>query len=1245
MAVWALFFSLLSSLYVLQMITCGSCSKGFHTFCVGEKRIPFALSPREQQDRHSSYVAEHFGTGWHCPKCQTQASQSSPTRDNDSYEPPERGFQDPVEDQRMDGNVGKIVPVTPPRCRMMSEDSLIDISPSKGDSDQVSSPLTIRVMDTPACGVNDKKGDSTEAGDVTELARDVSDEGDVEPAEEALETAVDNVSASGHRGETGAPRGCERLGVVEEGDDIEEEAEAETDIQEVAAEGLKEAHSQLPQSVLPSETPEVTHGAPHGLVEGTVEKDEREPEGGEAAVAEALGGVAVVTEEREANEDEAGDTSGGHECNKAVLLQEESQDDGVPREVDEEEDGEETEGTAQHGAEESTEREVAREPEKTVTRINTDMKATDDAGTADNAGIADDATLPETEEVYQSTLTVVTNCVEESDGRPLSEVEGEQGPTAVVSVETTGLRSDFDPLTALEGASPREGEASVSATGLASMSASLSVPESQVDSVQYAASSNVGEGSDAGDVAILTTPVAHEHSALVVDEESCSTQEESLVVPEVASGSDAVESQQSAAEDVIVAGGDVLSQNAEDHLQEKVGQEPKAGDDGVEIMAKIEDTEAAEEIGIKEIFPAEPAVVVAHPCGPTSITPSVVEISESTLNVNNTEQLNEDVEEMETHQEADASVPSRADSSVVPQSAEPNEPVGDKQDTSEDGFVVKPEQSEGDSATAATSQTMPEAEEQIDDAADAEDGEPSSGSNMQPQDETDTVRMEEVPEPGQHAQVEESVSTLAPEAREFEVAEAQSSYTGASVSEETANDVEEAVSTAVAPSPLASSMLPSPADRAETSHEGPNDDGEVGRKPATAVTPPKCMGSLAPVTVQEKRVEIGGMMLREFPSLTPVVPAPSTPKRGNRGTVGLGQSEAGTPERGTPRTPCVVSPSSLPPPTPSSQAPSPVPVGRSERSTVDSGRGPAGSRQSDAAASSGGSQLPLALVPPEEKSPYGERGTLFRDFPRSPAMDVTVIRRVQSSLPRSPRTSGPSSDKRSVSPKSKSMPKSPRRPPLGPSGSREIVETSKGPMYMSPIRSPPRRKSVAGTGQQVPDLGSHLPKVRSPSKPRSPSRMRTSITAVTVSASKPSPSSASKASRREGRTAANDRPRPPLRRSASSMLMSGYKNSDSDSDRVSATPIAKKIERSRTGGLIGGSITTNEEECSPESASKRSGRSQLRRVESLNDLNDDATSHPSAGPRGGSSMEQGNEDSLGDDLAAVVSHLKKVRLL
>ncbi|CAN0101974.1 unnamed protein product, partial [Laminaria digitata] len=107
-----------------QVITCGSCGNGFHTFCVGEKRVPHGLFPPEQRDLREAFVAENFGTRWQCPKCQTQAAQASPPRSNGSYTPPYRDFDSSPSSAR-----GGTRPST--LARDVNGDSLEDISPAK----------------------------------------------------------------------------------------------------------------------------------------------------------------------------------------------------------------------------------------------------------------------------------------------------------------------------------------------------------------------------------------------------------------------------------------------------------------------------------------------------------------------------------------------------------------------------------------------------------------------------------------------------------------------------------------------------------------------------------------------------------------------------------------------------------------------------------------------------------------------------------------------------------------------------------------------------------------------------------------------------------------------------------------------------------------------------------------------------------------------------------------------------------
>ncbi|CAM9609890.1 unnamed protein product, partial [Sphacelaria rigidula] len=118
-----------------QIVHCSSCSKGFHTFCVGEKRIPYGLSPKEQRDRHASFVAETFGSSWQCPKCQTQAAQTSPIRSDSGAKtsPPQRAFDS--------GESGHLLAIPSPRSRAASVESLVDISPSKATGAAAASSL------------------------------------------------------------------------------------------------------------------------------------------------------------------------------------------------------------------------------------------------------------------------------------------------------------------------------------------------------------------------------------------------------------------------------------------------------------------------------------------------------------------------------------------------------------------------------------------------------------------------------------------------------------------------------------------------------------------------------------------------------------------------------------------------------------------------------------------------------------------------------------------------------------------------------------------------------------------------------------------------------------------------------------------------------------------------------------------------------------------------------------------------
>ena len=120
-----------------QVITCSNCEKGFHTFCVGEKRIPYALFPPEQRDQRDAFIAENFGARWQCSKCQTQAAQAttSPLRaTHSSYPPAYREFgsgSSSTSKRRLSGG-GRSGPSLSRNTSVDSESELVDISPVKG---------------------------------------------------------------------------------------------------------------------------------------------------------------------------------------------------------------------------------------------------------------------------------------------------------------------------------------------------------------------------------------------------------------------------------------------------------------------------------------------------------------------------------------------------------------------------------------------------------------------------------------------------------------------------------------------------------------------------------------------------------------------------------------------------------------------------------------------------------------------------------------------------------------------------------------------------------------------------------------------------------------------------------------------------------------------------------------------------------------------------------------------------------
>jgi hypothetical protein len=52
-----------------QLIPCtGSCRRHYHTFCLGQRRIPFTLKTEKERQNREKYINKHYGT-WVCTAC------------------------------------------------------------------------------------------------------------------------------------------------------------------------------------------------------------------------------------------------------------------------------------------------------------------------------------------------------------------------------------------------------------------------------------------------------------------------------------------------------------------------------------------------------------------------------------------------------------------------------------------------------------------------------------------------------------------------------------------------------------------------------------------------------------------------------------------------------------------------------------------------------------------------------------------------------------------------------------------------------------------------------------------------------------------------------------------------------------------------------------------------------------------------------------------------------------------------
>ena len=289
-----------------------------------------------------------------------------------------------------------------------------------------------------------------------------------------------------------------------------------------------------------------------------------------------------------------------------------------------------------------------------------------------------------------------------------------------------------------------------------------------------------------------------------------------------------------------------------------------------------------------------------------------------------------------------------------------------------------------------------------------------------------------------------------------------------------------------------------------------------------------------------------------------------------------------------------------------------------------------------------------------------ERGALLLDFPRSPASSPgggggAVAGGPASSLPtqespssptwvgpfaesgglsppqtppsRSPRSRSPSPSPHrvgfaaTVSSPGRTPPKSPRRhPPLGPSANRQVVETSRGPAY-SPSRSrSPRRKSVAEIGQTA-----------TPEQPGG------------GGGGKQTPRGG--ASGREGRGSRRESSssRASMRRSSSSSVVSrpgeesGGGGGGGSAGGAGGRGGGRRIS---AGSMLSVGSNAGDDD---NVGSAGAGKPKLRRVESLSSLKGEAEEYGGMSRGRSYTAVDGDADALGQDLAAVVTHLQEVR--
>lgn len=1133
------------------MIVCGSCGKGFHSFCVGEKRIPHGLSPREERDRHASYMAQHFGTDWLCPRCQTQAARASPSFSDEPYVLPQRDFDTKPTVLGGDEGIEKAL-ATPPHSPGGSDESLIDISPSKGGEsrhgdghEQVGEEeeggdggdATL----TKSCGETDELEQGALASERTSICLKLDTLDKMEPVVE--DEQAEDVSVSGD--DEGLPAG-----------DVHEETKPGT-----------------PSSILRDEGA----GGDREIREGV------EPEIDEAAVSDA------------ANYSVAGS---GVAADVA---------DAVPDALF---------GSARAGAGLDAPREELVRPTSLPGDAEHMMGDSGESISADKDAERPfiDSALLETLESDRGACPTGVDANHERDvGKGAAhENDDENRSTVAASPETLELHAG----SALMVSSPRE--------------------------------------------------------AGPADEEDESSRASALSPCAVYKGKTSVEDGGYDESDVVVADSQM------DGVNDAPRPEHPVDLPGGELVdkARLEGNSPSEALVISS-FQQEPGTLeAAFDVGPVADGPGEGDLNQEPRKQDESEgsvvcssELSEPSESQLAAVAFDGLLPSAAceadevgfsgDGAGMAEEASGSSGQGQPQVMSigsgkkagaafelgseqhvskvELGGMVERSQGEQEGRSFEEDRVMLNSSHTVgvDEASVVEEtrGAVSDGASLGG--ETLTVRTKIIP-------AEEEVAgrgsvTIDPVNDETS-AELESSITApsfeckapekvplrSSVSEETT--VEEAELTRTASSFDSLERAATFEDHQDTRRDDARAERKVSgvlKDAASSRAVQDFKTARGPTRDPGKRG--GAHTSRDVVAVCAASTLPTSPRPSGRGRkLAAGEHQATTPEQGTPGTPCIVSPSSLPPTTPTSPIQSPLSAKQGEQASAGGSASQVTSRLARTGTSVG--RPPVALVPPEDKSPVPERVVLFRDFPRSPQSNKGDVR--------SP--SGPSPVKRAVSPMiaSKSTSKSPCRQPLGPSASREVTEAARDPSSSSPIRSPPRRRSEASPGIRTPDFGKTQGNTRSPIRAQSAEGEGV----VTVTASGPSASSStSRTSRREMRAASASSSRPLLRRSmSSSVVQSTQRRSDSGTDRGERRRLTR-VEDEEEGSGSRNNVLRMEEDSAPSVRSVGS-KSQLRRTGSLNNLN--RSGHGQELPEH-RERPASTERDMEDDLDTIVSPLQE----